>query len=125
MEILIQLLIYLGICAGIVGICIGGLYLKKKFNIKDSDIELASKIIEVLNYIIKKGNFKFSGQVDLVVKYTLEAISFVEEFENVDAISQKKSLVEEEALQICKENGLEPDMELVKLVNEIVDYFVK
>jgi hypothetical protein len=125
MDLLTNLGIYTLICAALVGVAIGGVYLKKKFVIKDSEIDLGKKIIGLLVYIAQKGNFKYKGDVTVIAKYVLEAINFVDEFETAETIDIKKELVSEEALQICKENGVNVDPELIQIIDSIVDYFVK
>ena len=125
MDVLVNLGIYLAIGLGLVGIIFGATYLKKKFNIKDSEIELGEKVINLLVYITSKSNFKYSGDLKLIAKYVLDAIDFVNEIEDAVSIEEKKALVENEALEICIYNGLKIDNELVQIVSEIVDFFVK
>jgi hypothetical protein len=124
MDYIINLGIYLVICAGILGIVFGGVYLKKKFNIKDSEIELSKTIIDLIVYLANKSEFKVKSDITTVAKYVLLAISIIEEFESTATIEEKKQLISEEALAICEENGIVLDKELIGLVNEIVDYFV-
>lgn len=125
MEELINLLIYIGICGGIVGVIFLTTWLKRKFNIKTEEINLAYNIINLIVFLAKKADFKFSGDIATVTRYVLLAISVTEEYEITDTIEEKKQLVSEEALVICEENGIVLDPELIGLVNEIVDYFVK
>lgn len=125
MDVLINLGIYLAICMVIIAIMIGGVYLKKKFNIKNSEIVLGEKIIGLLVYIVEKGNFKYSGDVTVVAKYVIQAVDFINSSETYTDIAQKKQAIEDEALRICKDNNINVDPELVGLVSDITDYFVK
>lgn len=124
MSILINYGYMILIAAIIFGVGIGGIYLKKKFNVKDDDIAFGQKIIKLLAYLASKTGFSFSGDIELVAKYVLEAIDFVQEFDRPTSIDEKRSLISEKTLQICTENNITVDTELINAINEIVDYFV-
>lgn len=124
MDALIQLGIYLGIAVALIGVAIGGIWIKRKFNIKTEEIELARLVLQVIDLIATKGNIKYKGEISIIVDYTIEAFMFIEEFEQTDSLHQKKELVSEKALKICEENGIKPDPDLANLVDQIVDYFI-
>jgi hypothetical protein len=124
METLISIGIYLLILAGIFGVVFLITYLKRKFGIKDEEINLAYNIISFIQYIAKKSDFKYSGDIATVTRYVLLAISISEEIEDADTIEEKKESAINEALLICEANGIELEPELINLVNEIIDYFV-
>jgi len=125
MEEIINLLIYLAIGAGLVGIAWGGIYIKRKLNISDAEIELGKNIISVVDYIFQNGDIEYKGTVSIIIKYVKESIDFVDEYDNVVDIRQKKELVEDMALRLCEDNGIKMSPELVVLVDNIIDYFVK
>ena len=125
MEEIINLLIYLAIGLGLVGIAWGGIYIKRKLNISDAEIELGKNIISVVDYIFQNGDIEYKGTVSIIIKYVKESIDFVDEYDNVVDIRQKKELVEDMALRLCEDNGIKMSPELVVLVDNIIDYFVK
>ena len=125
MDYLINIGIYLGIVAAIVGALVGGIWLRRRYNIKDADLELAQLILSVVDLVVAKGNIKFKGEISVVVNYCIEAITFINEFETIDSIRQQKELVSAKVLKICEENGIKPDLALVELIDQIVDYFIK
>ena len=125
MEEIINLLIYLAIGAGLVGIAWGGIYIKRKLNISDAEIELGKNIISVVDYIFQNGDIEYKGTVSIIIKYVKESIDFVDEYDNVVDIRQKKELIEDMALRLCEDNGIKMSPELVGLVDNIIDYFVK
>jgi len=125
MDVLLQLGIYLAIAIGIAGIAIVGIWLRRRFNIKDSEIELAKLILQVVDLIVAKGNVKYKGEISVVINYVIEGIKFVNEFEQVDSIHQQKELVAEKALSICEENGITPDQAVVELIDQVIEYFIK
>ena len=125
MEEIINLLIYLAIGAGLVGIAWGGIYIKRKLNISDAEIELGKNIISVVDYIFQNGDIEYKGTVSIIIKYVKESIDFVDEYDNVVDIRQKKELVEDMALRLCENNGIKMSPELVGLVDNIINYFVK
>jgi len=124
MEELISLGIYLGIGAGILGAIFLITFLKRKFNIKTEELDLAHNIIDLVIYLAKKSDFKYSGDIATVARYVFLAIAITEKYETTDSIDEKKELVSEEALLICEDNGIVLNQEIIGLVNEIVDYFV-
>lgn len=124
MEELINLGIYFAICVGIFGVVFGGVYLKKKFNIKDSEIELSKLIVQLVVHLAKKGEFKFSGDIETVAKYVIIAFDIVEEYEQTFTIEEKKDLIASEAMDICEDNGIVVDVETIELISNIIDYFI-
>jgi len=125
MDILLGAGYWILISIIVLGVAILGIYLKKKFNIKDEEIDLGKKLIGLLVYIAKNSKIKYSGNIDIVAKYVIDAIDFVDEYEDAGTIEGKKDLVSEKALAICRENGIKVDPELVNLVDDIVDYFIQ
>lgn len=124
MEELINLGIYLGIGIGIFGVIFLITFLKRKFNIKNEEINLAHNIIDLILYLTKKSDFKYSEDIVTVARYVFLAIEITEKYEIADSIDEKKQLISEEALAICESNGITLNQEVIGLVNEIVDYFV-
>jgi hypothetical protein len=120
-----EILIYLAIAAALVGVAIGGIWLRRRFNIKNADLELAQLILQVIDLLVAKGNIKYKGEISIVVNYVIEAITFVNKFDEVDSIHQQKEFISEKALKIAEENGIKPDQALVELIDQIVDYFIK
>lgn len=121
---LIGILVYLGICVAIVAVIALIIFLKKKIGIKDSEIELSKLIIQLVVYLAKKGEFKFSGDVETVAKYVLIAFNIVDEYEETKTIEEKKALVIKEAKKLCEDNGIPVDGEAIQLISDIVDYFI-
>jgi hypothetical protein len=121
---LIGILVYLGICVAIVAVIALIIFLKKKIGIKDSEIELSKLIIQLVVHLAKKGEFKFSGDVETVAKYVLIAFNIVDEYEETKTIEEKKALVIKEAKKLCEDNGIPVDGEAIQLISDIVDYFI-
>ena len=86
---------------------------------------MGKNIISVVDYIFQNGDIEYKGTVSIIIKYVKESIDFVDEYDNVVDIRQKKELVEDMALRLCEDNGIKMSPELVVLVDNIIDYFVK
>lgn len=106
-------------------ICFGGVFLKRKFKIKDSELELAKQIINGANYIASTTNFAYKGQLSEVVKLCILSINAVESYADFNTIEAKKSFIKEKALIMCNDYNIKTDHELNMIVDGLVDYFVK
>jgi hypothetical protein len=117
-----DILIYLGILVGIIGIAFLGVYLKKKFNLKDSDVQFLQLILEICDYITSKIEFKYQEGVSVVVEYCLQAVSFVEMFDDIEDLEQKIIICKEKAIEACVDNGFEVDNGLIEIIDQVIDY---
>lgn len=117
-----DILIYLGILIGIIGIGFGGVYLKKKFDIKNSDIEFLQLILEVCDYITSKFEFKYKKGISLIIEKCLEAIMFVEKIESIEDIEQKIILCKEKAIELCMECGIDIEDGTPEIIDKIIKY---
>jgi hypothetical protein len=82
-------------------------------------------VLLVVDYIVKNFNFNFKTEASLVVKYCLEALSFVEEFNQDIILDEKRALVKDKAIEILGENGITVGNEEIQIVDAIVDYLVE
>ena len=117
-----DILIYVGILVGVIGIAFGGVYLKKKFDLKDSDVQFLQLILEICDYITSKIEFKYQEGVSIVVEYCLQAVSFVELFDDVESIEEKILLCKEKAAEICIDNGLSVDDGLMEIIDQVIEH---
>ena len=121
-----QMLIYVGVVVGLFLIGSGALYIKRKLNLQDEDMEYVGLVLETVNYITKQFEFKYKENVSDIVEYSIEAIDFIEEYEDVQDIEFKKELVKEKALIICEKEGVDlGDGTIVEIVDSIVDFLVE
>jgi hypothetical protein len=119
-----QILIYLGILIAVGGICFGGIYLKKKYNIQNDELEFAKMLVKAVSFVASKTNFAYKGELDVVGEYVLMAIEDVEKFETFTTIKEQKEFVMQTAYSICEKNGIKVDKELEEVIKYFVDYFV-
>lgn len=119
-----DVLIYFAILIGLIGIMAGWVYLKNKFYIKAEDLQFANTIIGLVVYLTNKGNVKISKDIKLVAKYVQDAISYVSMIQDDMTMDERKALIQDHALAICEENGINIDTELSQLVSDVVDYFI-
>lgn len=117
-------LIYAAVIACLFAVALGGIYVKRRLNVTQKEIETITIILNTIDYITERVHFKYKNKVSVIVKYCMEALDFilVAEFEDTQYI---KELVCEKALDICRENQIELDDNTVDAVNMIVDYIVE
>jgi hypothetical protein len=105
-------------------IVIGGTFLVNKFNLKDSTLNFVQLLLDGVDYISSRIDYKYSGNISEVISYVDEAIELVEESVSVTDINEKKQLIEDKTAEICKEEGIEIDEDLLKIIDEAIQFFV-
>lgn len=121
---LVNSLIYTSILLGVFLVAFGGLYLKKKFNIHKEDMEFMALVLSTVDYITSKTTFTYKVAISNVVQYIIQAIEFIDMYEDIEDETTKKQKVKETALQICADNGIEVDDKFVVIVDDIIDYIL-
>ena len=119
------ILIYVGLILGLLLLGFGWVkYISPKLTDKNKD-ELAL-ILQVIDYLNKNVvEWKYSGELSTIVKYSLEGLAFVDEFNTTLNADAKSVLVKEKTLLILREKGIIPDSDLITLVDEILKFVVK
>lgn len=121
---LVYLVILLGI-AGIVGIAF---FLRGKGYIKSDDIVFGKEVLVLLHqaigYLNSVYNFKYENEIENVIKYTIEALKFVEEHGDFDTLEDLSQAIFAKASEICEENGVEVTYELVELLNLTIHFLI-
>jgi len=121
-----NVLIYILICVNLFIIGFLGIWLKRKYNVSKKEMEMLKTIFNTIDYIVSKTNIRYKGQIATVIKYCLQAIDFVNQYsDEYTTPSERKQLIIDKALEICEENGITIDKELIDLIDELVDYFIK
>lgn len=118
-------LIYVGVLLLIGLIGFGGIWLKRRLNIRDDENTLLKLILQVANHVTSLFEFKFKYGVSTVIVYCLEAVDFIEKLEDVSDIEIKIELIKEKALIICEKNNIPLDGGTIEIVDEIVNYLVE
>lgn len=110
---------------GVALVIFGGIYISKKYKLKKADLKNSEIVLEILTYIIDKYDFANKEKVRLVVQYALEALRIIEqEHVLLMDIKQKKNFVLEKTIQICKDNKIPVDSDLLKILNMVIDYIL-
>lgn len=122
---LINGFVYVGIMLGVFLVAFGGVYLKKKFNINKEEIEFMKLILDTIDYITSKTEFKYKIAISVVVEYVMEAINFVDEYEVIENEEDRKQKIKDKALEICAYYGIEVDEGFIQIVDDIIDYLLK
>lgn len=106
-------------------ISFGGVWLKRKYNIKDDENKLLHLMLQIANFITQKVDFKYQQGLVTVINYALEALAFVENFEEIQDIQEKILIIKDKAIEICEENKLEIDDGTIEIIDMIIDYLLE
>ena len=128
-DLILSGLILLGVCL----VAFGGVYVKKyleekhKVEIKESDLEFASIIIQLMNLVASKFSFQGKDNVSKIMGYVVEALNFTIKFEKVDELDyeKQKELIFNKTKQICANEGIELDEEIVNAIELAVEFVIK
>jgi len=122
-----DILVYMGILIGIVGIITLGIYLIKKFNVKTQELDFAILVIDLVNYITCKFEFKYKEGAGVIMRYTVEALKLVLKYDTLDNkdYETKIDLIFDKAKTVCEDNGISVDNELETILYNTVIYIVK
>jgi hypothetical protein len=105
-------------------IAIGGGILVNKYNIKDSTLNFVQLLLDGVDYISSHIDYQYSGSVSEVLEYVDIAIELVEDSVSVTDINEKKQLIEDKTEEICKQQGIEVDQDLLKIIDEGIQFFI-
>lgn len=121
-----QLMVYAGVVLVLFVIGFGGVFLKRRFDLKSEEMEFIRLVLDTVNYITKQFEFKLKDDVTKIVQYSFEALAFVEKYEQAEEdIEIKKVLVLEKAIEICEREGVDlDDGAVIELVERIVSYIL-
>ena len=107
------------------GVGFGGIWIKRKFNIKEEETTLLMLILEVIGYITANFEFKIKEGLSRIVVYCMEAITFVEEFEDINDLESKLEIIKDMAFEICHEHDIDlTDGVAIELIDRIVGVFI-
>lgn len=115
-------LYYIGILILVIGIVGFGYWGKRKYNIKDDELNMAMLVISVIKYITSQFKFNNSELVEKVLYYVIEAMAVIQEYDGLP-IEERNELIRNEAIEICKLEGIVVDDEIVELIDGILKYF--
>ena len=103
----------------------GGVYLKRKFDIKDAELEFVGLLMEVVDFITQQFEYKYKDDVTKIVQYVIEALLYIEQFEATSDVQLKRDLIREKALIIAENEGIDLESgEVIEIVDRIVDYLM-
>jgi hypothetical protein len=86
-------------------------------------LEFVQLLLKGVDYISSHIDYSYNGKVSEVVDYVSQAIELVEDSMSINDINAKKQLIEDKAAEIAKENGIEVDTDLLKIIDEAIKFF--
>lgn len=118
-----ETLYYILAVAGLFALGYGAIWLKRKYNIKETEVDTVKLMLEVVDFITQQFEFKYDDKVSAVVKYCFEAMLFVEEFEGLEGnYAIKIEVIQEKALDLMEKNGITIDNGTDEIVERVVEY---
>lgn len=121
---LINGFIYVGIMLGICVVTFLGVYLKKKYSITKEEIDFMKLILDTIDYITSKTEFKYKIAISTIVEYVIDAIDFVDEYETIKNEEDRRQKIKDKALEICVDYGIEVDDEFIQILDDMIDYLL-
>lgn len=120
-----ELLIYAGVVVALFALGAIGIYVKRKFDLKNEEVYLIRLILDTVDYITKQFEVKYKDDISRIVEYCFIALDFVEVYSLEDNIEIKKDLVRDKAIDICEKEGINlEDGTVIEIVDKIVDYIL-
>ena len=121
-----DILIYLGvlIAVGLIGFL--GVKFAKKYNITKDDLAFSALLIELIDYISSKFEYKYKVGVSKIISLVLQAINFVVLIDDIkDGDLQRfKELVFEKSRELCIAEGIDIDDGIEDILDSIVTYII-
>jgi len=117
-----DLLIFIGIAILVFGIGFSAFIFKYK-PVKE-DFIFGELLLSLINILNEKYEWKYSGALDKIITYTIEAMNFVVENSAETDLKKIRELVFEEAKLICVAEGIEMDEASIDIIGKIVDIVV-
>ncbi len=104
---------------------VGLIFLGKLLKVKDNETKFAKLILEIVDLVNAKVEWKYSGSLTTVIDYAIMALNVVEETNDCTDYNKLKELVKNKATEICVLNGIEVDDDFVNLLGNIVDILIE
>lgn len=121
-----DILIYLGvlIAVGLIGFL--GVKFAKKYNITKDDLAFSALLIELIDYISSKFEYKYKAGVSKIISLVLQAINFVVLIDDIkDGDLQRfKELVFEKSRELCIAEGIDIDDGIEDILDSIITYII-
>jgi hypothetical protein len=105
-------------------VLIGGIYLKNKLNITNDQLDFAQILLDAVDYISSKIDYTYSGSVSEIIEYVNYAIDTIQENEDVTDPAILKQKIQDETAKICVDMGIVVDVDLLKIIDSAIDYFI-
>lgn len=116
-----EFLFYVLFAAAVVGL----IFLGRLLKVKDSEAQFGKLVLEIVDIINSKVEWKYSGKLTVVIDYAIMALNIVEETNDCTDYNKLKELVKNKATEICVLNGIEVDDDFVNLLGNIVDILIE
>lgn len=116
-----DMLIFVGIAVLVLGILIGIVWVRKKFNIKDADIDNLKLILDLIDVLNTTYEWKYSKELSVVCDYVLMALRIAKENVDMTDMVKVREYVFLQAEAICQINNIPVDDALRDLLGKIID----
>ena len=116
-----EFLFYILFAAAVVGL----IFLGRLLNVKDKEAQFGKLILEIVDLINAKVEWKYSGKLTVVIDYAIMALNIIEETNDCTDYNKLKELVKNKAIEICVLNEIEVDDDFVNLLGNIVDILIE
>lgn len=119
-------ILYIGLVVGILGLSLLVGWLKRKFGIGDKQEKFLQSILEVAIFIAQEFEIdKTNADLIELAEILITALKKVNHISKTMDLVEKKELIMQTALEICRERDLDlGDGLVIKVVDRVSDYLI-
>jgi hypothetical protein len=119
-----DILIFLGFGIIFIGLIIGFFFLRKKLGLKDADIDNLKLILELIDVLNAKYDWKYTKELSVICDYVLMALKVAKDNIDMTDLVKVREYVFLQAEAICQINGIIIDEALRDLLGKIIDTLI-
>ncbi len=119
-----DMLAFIGIAVAVLVYLIGIVWVRKKFGIKDMDLDNAKLILELIDVLNTKYDWKYNKELSVVFDYALMALKIARENVDMTNLVKVREYLFLQTEAICQINNIPVDETLRDLIGKIIDSLI-
>lgn len=119
-----DMIIFIGIAVAVLVFLTGVVWVRKKFNIKDVDIDNLNLILDLIDALNASYDWNYSKELSVVCDYVLMALKIAKENVDMTDLVKSREYIFMQAEAICQINNIPVDEELRDLLGKIIDALI-
>lgn len=119
-----DMLAFIGIAVGLLAYLIGIIWVRKKFDIKDTDLSNAELTLELIDLLNSRYDWKYNKELSVVFDYALMALKIARENVDMTNLVKVREYLFLQTEAICQINNIPVDETLRDLLGKIIDTLI-